>query len=262
MSDVLPASLHINHSVFGITPNITEVSHVTVHVSEWECALGSLSGSVPRAGGNPQRRRPLNRSLHLLRRLLLQEVQERAAGQPLDALPAQPKGHNLTHSIVPELIRNEIIFSSVTLLFLSSHFHSHGCLSCLQEIFFFSHVNISLWFAHFSSSSPHQAPVTMTEGLDPVSMLTDDAMVAQWNNEGLPGDKMSTQNATILTNCELWLYYPTEQNILKRRQIKVSVVRSKDIHWGARMKGFVTALLDVFITSTIDTQVTSLLGSR
>lgn len=102
----------------------------------------------------------------------------------------------------------------------------------------------------------------MTEGLDPVSMLTDDAMVAQWNNEGLPGDKMSTQNATILTNCELWLYYPTEQNIFKRRQIKVSVVRSKDIHWGGRMKGFVTALLDVFITSTIDTQVTSLLGSR
>lgn len=44
--------------------------------------------------------------------------------------------------------------------------------------------------------------IPMTEGLDPVLMLTDDAMVAQWNNEGLPGDKMSTQNATILTNCE------------------------------------------------------------
>lgn len=44
----------------------------------------------------------------------------------------------------------------------------------------------------------------MTEGLDPASMLTDDATVAQWNNEGLPGDKMSTQNATILTNCKLW----------------------------------------------------------
>uniref|UniRef100_A0A3B5A740 Dynein axonemal heavy chain 11 n=1 Tax=Stegastes partitus TaxID=144197 RepID=A0A3B5A740_9TELE len=47
-------------------------------------------------------------------------------------------------------------------------------------------------------------PIPMTGGLDPVSMLTDDAMVAQWNNEGLPGDKMSTQNATILTNCERW----------------------------------------------------------
>ncbi|XP_053294795.1 dynein axonemal heavy chain 11 [Pleuronectes platessa] len=47
-------------------------------------------------------------------------------------------------------------------------------------------------------------PIPMTDGLDPVSMLTDDATVAQWNNEGLPGDKMSTQNATILTNCERW----------------------------------------------------------
>lgn len=48
----------------------------------------------------------------------------------------------------------------------------------------------------------YQMSIPMTEGLDPVLMLTDDAMVAQWNNEGLPGDKMSTQNATILTNCE------------------------------------------------------------
>lgn len=52
--------------------------------------------------------------------------------------------------------------------------------------------------------SLHQIPIPMTEGLDPVSMLTDDATVAQWNNEGLPGDKMSTQNATILTNCQLY----------------------------------------------------------
>lgn len=51
---------------------------------------------------------------------------------------------------------------------------------------------------------PSQVPVPMTEGLDPISMLTDDATVAKWNNEGLPGDKMSTQNATILLNCERW----------------------------------------------------------
>ncbi|XP_076000722.1 dynein axonemal heavy chain 11 isoform X3 [Genypterus blacodes] len=49
-----------------------------------------------------------------------------------------------------------------------------------------------------------KVPIPMTEGSDPVSMLTDDATVAQWNNEGLPGDKMSTQNATILINCERW----------------------------------------------------------
>ncbi|XP_066544120.1 dynein axonemal heavy chain 11 [Amia ocellicauda] len=49
-----------------------------------------------------------------------------------------------------------------------------------------------------------KVPIPMTEGLDPVSMLTDDATIAKWNNEGLPSDKMSTQNATILTNCERW----------------------------------------------------------
>jgi len=35
-------------------------------------------------------------------------------------------------------------------------------------------------------------------------MLTDPATVAGWNNEGLPNDRMSTENATILTNSERW----------------------------------------------------------
>ncbi|XP_033993365.1 dynein heavy chain 11, axonemal isoform X1 [Trematomus bernacchii] len=59
----------------------------------------------------------------------------------------------------------------------------------------------NLWMPFLRSQ---KMPIPMTEGLDPVLMLTDGAMVAQWNNEGLPGDKMSTQNATILTNCERW----------------------------------------------------------
>uniref|UniRef100_A0A668AR25 Dynein, axonemal, heavy polypeptide 9 like n=1 Tax=Myripristis murdjan TaxID=586833 RepID=A0A668AR25_9TELE len=59
----------------------------------------------------------------------------------------------------------------------------------------------NLWMPFLRSQ---RVPIPMTEGLDPVLMLTDDATVAQWNNEGLPGDKMSTQNATILTNCERW----------------------------------------------------------
>ncbi|XP_033960741.1 dynein axonemal heavy chain 11 [Pseudochaenichthys georgianus] len=59
----------------------------------------------------------------------------------------------------------------------------------------------NLWMPFLHSQ---KMPIPMTEGLDPVLMLTDGAMVAQWNNEGLPGDTMSTQNATILTNCERW----------------------------------------------------------
>ena len=49
-----------------------------------------------------------------------------------------------------------------------------------------------------------QTPIPTTPGLDPLSMLTDDAQIASWNNEGLPSDRMSTENATILCNCERW----------------------------------------------------------
>uniref|UniRef100_F7AU91 AAA+ ATPase domain-containing protein n=1 Tax=Ciona intestinalis TaxID=7719 RepID=F7AU91_CIOIN len=47
-------------------------------------------------------------------------------------------------------------------------------------------------------------PIPTTEGLDYVSLLTDEADIAAWNNEGLPSDRMSTENATILTNCQRW----------------------------------------------------------
>ena len=37
-----------------------------------------------------------------------------------------------------------------------------------------------------------------------LSLLTDDATIAGWNNEGLPSDAMSTENATILTQSIKW----------------------------------------------------------
>jgi dynein heavy chain len=49
-----------------------------------------------------------------------------------------------------------------------------------------------------------KVPIPITEGLDPITMLIDDAIIAQWNNESLPSDRMSTENATILTTCERW----------------------------------------------------------
>ncbi|PIK38255.1 putative dynein beta chain, ciliary [Apostichopus japonicus] len=38
-----------------------------------------------------------------------------------------------------------------------------------------------------------KATIPITEGLDPLLLLTDDATVAVWNNEGLPSDRMSTE---------------------------------------------------------------------
>ena len=55
----------------------------------------------------------------------------------------------------------------------------------------------------------------MTEGLDPIAALTDEATIAAWSNKGLPGDRMSTENATILTNCKRWplVVDPQQQGI-------------------------------------------------
>ena len=44
----------------------------------------------------------------------------------------------------------------------------------------------------------------MTEGLDVLFLLTDGATIPRWNNEKLPSDQMSVENATILTNAERW----------------------------------------------------------
>uniref|UniRef100_A0A8B9HRG2 Dynein, axonemal, heavy chain 11 n=1 Tax=Astyanax mexicanus TaxID=7994 RepID=A0A8B9HRG2_ASTMX len=39
-------------------------------------------------------------------------------------------------------------------------------------------------------------PVPLTEGLDPVLLLADQASVAAWHNQGLPADRLSVENAT------------------------------------------------------------------
>ncbi|XP_018352750.1 PREDICTED: dynein heavy chain 9, axonemal-like [Trachymyrmex septentrionalis] len=59
----------------------------------------------------------------------------------------------------------------------------------------------SYWLPFFNNLD---VPIPYTPGLDPLSLITDDAKIAQWNNEGLPTDKMSSENATILTNSARW----------------------------------------------------------
>ncbi|XP_043958392.1 dynein heavy chain 9, axonemal isoform X2 [Gambusia affinis] len=49
-----------------------------------------------------------------------------------------------------------------------------------------------------------KVPIPVTADLLPLTMLTDDADIAAWQNEGLPADGMSTENATILTSCQRW----------------------------------------------------------
>ncbi|RZF49077.1 hypothetical protein LSTR_LSTR008363 [Laodelphax striatellus] len=58
-----------------------------------------------------------------------------------------------------------------------------------------------MWLPFLKSIEP---TIPITEGLDPLTLLTDDAQIAIWNNEGLPSDRMSTENATILSNSDRW----------------------------------------------------------
>jgi dynein heavy chain, axonemal len=57
------------------------------------------------------------------------------------------------------------------------------------------------WKPFLSNVRPR---VPLTAGIDFLSILTDEAIIANWNNQGLPSDRMSTENAVILTTSERW----------------------------------------------------------
>ncbi|XP_055848919.1 dynein beta chain, ciliary isoform X2 [Episyrphus balteatus] len=58
-----------------------------------------------------------------------------------------------------------------------------------------------MWQPYLKNIDP---PIPTTENLDPLSLLTDDTTIAIWTNEGLPSDRMSMENATILSNSDRW----------------------------------------------------------
>jgi hypothetical protein len=95
---------------------------------------------------------------------------------------------------------------------LESHGLGFGLLfSCLPcQLFLLSYAASLL-----RSTLVSKVSIPITQGLDVIAMLTDDATVAAWNNEGLPSDRMSTENATILTHCERWplMIDPQQQGI-------------------------------------------------
>mmetsp|Transcript_18223 Transcript_18223/g.24327 ORF Transcript_18223/g.24327 Transcript_18223/m.24327 type:complete len:280 (+) Transcript_18223:1962-2801(+) len=44
--------------------------------------------------------------------------------------------------------------------------------------------------------------IPLSPACDPILILTDEANIAQWNNEKLPSDRVSTENGAILTNSD------------------------------------------------------------
>lgn len=49
-----------------------------------------------------------------------------------------------------------------------------------------------------------QPLIPLTEGLDPILLLAEQASIAAWHNQGLPSDRMSVENAVILTCSQRW----------------------------------------------------------
>jgi dynein heavy chain len=46
--------------------------------------------------------------------------------------------------------------------------------------------------------------IPYTEGVDPLRVLANEADEANWKNQGLPADRMSIENASIITSCSRW----------------------------------------------------------
>ena len=46
--------------------------------------------------------------------------------------------------------------------------------------------------------------IPITEGIEPLKVLTTEAIMAQWKNENLPADPMSLENAAVIISCSRW----------------------------------------------------------
>lgn len=73
-------------------------------------------------------------------------------------------------------------------------------VGCFTKQFRLDMLN-KMWLPFLRALEP---PIPITESLDPLRLLTDDTTIAVWYNEGLPSDRMSIENATILSNSDRW----------------------------------------------------------
>lgn len=60
-----------------------------------------------------------------------------------------------------------------------------------------------LWNRQWTSDIEERG-IPYTKGIDPLSVLASEADIATWKNEGLPADRMSVENASIITSCARW----------------------------------------------------------
>eukprot|EP00439_Symbiodinium_sp_Y106_P047493 s1232_g6.t1 len=89
-----------------------------------------------------------------------------------------------------------------------------------------------------------QREIPMTQNIDPLAVLATDADVAGWMNEGLPADRVSVENASVVTCCSRWplLVDPQQQGarwIKQRVGEELSVIQLSMFKWLERVVGCV-----------------------
>eukprot|EP00930_Biecheleria_cincta_P046148 TRINITY_DN3182_c0_g1_i7.p1 TRINITY_DN3182_c0_g1~~TRINITY_DN3182_c0_g1_i7.p1 ORF type:complete len:1861 (-),score=425.96 TRINITY_DN3182_c0_g1_i7:240-5396(-) len=60
-----------------------------------------------------------------------------------------------------------------------------------------------LWKDQWTSDIKERG-IPLTDGIDPLKVLATDADMAGWQNEGLPSDRISLENAAVVTSCSRW----------------------------------------------------------
>ncbi|CAK4109520.1 unnamed protein product [Aphanomyces euteiches] len=100
----------------------------------------------------------------------------------------------------------------------------------------------SLWVPDLVSKG-----IPLTEGIDPLSMLTNEGKNAKMMSEGLPADRISIENGSIITNCKRWplIIDPQLQGIKwlreKEKNRELTVIQLTQNQWLRKME---TALVN------------------
>lgn len=87
--------------------------------------------------------------------------------------------------------------------------------------------------------------IPMTEGTDPLSMLTNEGNNAKMIAEGLPSDRISIENGSIVSNCKRWplLIDPQVQAIKwlkKREEGNLDIIQLTQKNWLKVLQGAIT----------------------
>ena len=72
--------------------------------------------------------------------------------------------------------------------------------------------------------------ILISEGIDPLEVLTNDSKSAEWQNQGLAADRISIENGAIITQCARWplIIDPQLQGIKWLRTREAAAAEGKD----------------------------------